>query len=396
MNQVSYGNREPLASSLSPRLDLNRAKAPRSPKARRRLGGALALLAFCLGLTLSRAEAAEPEAGAAALSHPAPSPRGVQDLVVRGIYVQQLTAQNPRRLQYLIDKALKTGLNTFVVDVWGRSARYAEGVKAIQAAGLSYVPRVTIFPDGATPEQVDDPGLLEKRWRLIDYALSLGAKDVQLDYIRFSSRNSASPDNAGKILQVLRFFRKRLEERGARLQIDVFGEVSYGPSIRIGQDMRRFAPELDAVCPMLYPSHFEPYLETAKTPYETVHGALTALAGQTEANPLPVYAYIEHFNYRYPMTDPERAKYLESQLQAVLDSGAQGFYVWSAGNYYDILFNLLGQGALAQRKAPAQAPARPELAREDTTSGKAPDMASSVSFGPPMGPHLASGAAQLD
>jgi hypothetical protein len=188
--------------------------------------------------------------------------------------------------------------------------------------------------------------LLEKRWRLVDYALRLGATDIQLDYIRFSSRNRAAPENADKILEVVRFFRQRVQARGARLQIDVFGEVSYGPSERIGQDMRRFAPELDAVCPMLYPSHFEPYKETAITPYQTVYGALTALTRQTRANPLPMYAYIEHFNYRYPMSDVERTEYLDAQLQAVLDSRAQGFYVWSVGNHYDLLFKLLERRAL--------------------------------------------------
>jgi putative glycosyl hydrolase protein len=266
--------------------------------------------------------------------------------VVRGIYVQQTTALDAPKLGYLIDNALKVGLNTLVVDLWGRSPGYAAAIKTIQNAGLRYVPRITIFPDGATPEQVADQQLLEKRWRLVDYALRLGASDIQLDYIRFSSRNRAAPENADKILEVVRFFRQRVQARGARLQIDIFGEVSYGPSERIGQDARRFAPELDAVCPMLYPSHFEPYKETAITPYQTVYGALTALTRQTRANPLPVYAYIEHFNYRYPMSDVERTEYLDAQLQAVLDSRAQGFYVWSVGNHYDLLFKLLERRAL--------------------------------------------------
>jgi hypothetical protein len=269
---------------------------------------------------------------------------------VRGIYVQQTTALDAAKLGYLIENAVKAGLNTLVVDLWGRSAGYATAIKSIQDAGLRYVPRITIFPDGATPEQVGDQQLLEKRWRLVDYALRLGANDIQLDYIRFSSRHRAAPENADKILEVVRFFRQRVQARGARLQIDVFGEVSYGPSERIGQDMRRFAPELDAVCPMLYPSHFEPYKETAVTPYQTVFGALTALARQTRANPLPVYAYIEHFNYRYPMSDVERTAYLDAQLQAVLDSRAQGFYVWSVGNHYDLLFKLLERRALAPRE----------------------------------------------
>jgi putative glycosyl hydrolase protein len=302
-------------------------------------------LALALGLGASATALAESSATSAPPRAELAAPRSEESLAVRGIYLQQLTVQDERRLPELIDRAKAVGLNTFVVDLWRRSPEYATAVATLQKAGLRYVPRVTIFPDGARPEQIANRALLEKRWRLVDYALGLGAKDIQLDYIRFSSRNPPSAENAGKVLEVLRFFRERIQQRGARLQIDVFGEVSYAPSLRIGQDMRVFAPALDAVCPMLYPSHFEPYRETAKAPYETVHGAILALERQTQGSPLPIYPYIEHFNYRHRMTEAERATYFEAQLQAVLDSSAQGFYIWSVGNFYDIPFAVLERRA---------------------------------------------------
>jgi putative glycosyl hydrolase protein len=380
MIELSRGKRRPSAIPLLLRATLTR------PAALMR-SAALCLSVLCLALCLSTsALAAE-----ASPAHPATAvaaPRRVQDLSVRGIYVQQPTALDAGKLRYLIDNALKVGLNTFVVDLWARSPGYAEAVKTIQTAGLSYVPRITLFPGGASPEQVNDQQLLEKRWRLVDYALKLGAKDIQLDYIRFSSRNVESEHNADKILEIVRFFRQRIAQRGARLQIDVFGEVSYGPSMRIGQDMRRFAPELDAVCPMLYPSHFEPYKETAKVPYQTVHGALLAMARQTKANPLPMYAYIEGFNYRYKMTDAERTEYLDAQVQAVLDSAARGFYVWSVGNYYDILFNVLTRRGL-QRSDGAP---MPDMVSGASSSGRAVGLP----MGPPLAPELGAGPAPAD
>lgn len=287
---------------------------------------------------------------------PAPAARSEESLAVRGIYLQQGTVQDGQRLRELIDRSKAAGFNTFVVDLWRRSPAYAQAVETIKAAGLHYVPRITMFPDGASREQVEDQELIARRWRLVDYALKLGAQDVQLDYIRFSSKNRPSPDNAGKVAEVIRLFRQRVQQRGARLQIDVFGEVSYGPSLRIGQDMRLFAPELDAVCPMLYPSHFEPYRDTAKAPYETVHGAILALERQIKAHPIPIYPFIEHFNYRYKMDDVERAAYFEAQLEAVLNSGARGFYIWSVGNHYDIPFAVLerrAQSRAGQRLTPA-------------------------------------------
>ncbi|HTV18033.1 MAG TPA: putative glycoside hydrolase [Polyangiaceae bacterium] len=327
-----------LSTQQSPRID------------RRRFGKALglSLAPWALGVAPgamrdARAEAApEPVLPPQPLEAPPParyprmSQRTEDSLTVKGIYVQQTTAIDPARLRELIEKGKRGGFTTFVVDLWRRSPEYNKAIETILAAGLRYVPRVTIFPDGARREQIDDYGLLGHRAKLIEHAIKLGATDVQIDYIRFSSRNTPSPENANKVRDVIRFFRDRVQQRGAKLQIDIFGEVSYGPSLRIGQDIRVFAPELDAVCPMLYPSHFEPYKETAKTPYETVHGAILGLERQIKAHPIPIYPYIEHFNYRYRMSDEQRAVYFEAQLEAVLNSSAQGFYIWSVGNYYDI------------------------------------------------------------
>jgi hypothetical protein len=144
--------------------------------------------------------------------------------------------------------------------------------------------------------------------------------------------------------------------------------VAFGPSLRIGQDIGHFAPDIDAVCPMLYPSHFEPYVERARAPYETVHSALLALKRQTRRHPVPIYAYIEPFNFRYEMTDAERVRYVEAQLDAVIDAGAHGYYVWSVGNHYDLLFQMLQE----------------RRARGDAPSGDAP--APTAGFGPPPPP----------
>ena len=358
----------PLSSSTSTSTSASTSKSTRSaevPSPRRRWGRWGRLVAGLGVLSTTWALALGSSAHATELAQASPEPlpvpgraerksqRSEDSLAVKGIYVQQLTAQDPSRLRELIDKAKKAGFNTFVVDLWRRSPKYVKAIETIKAAGLHYVPRVTIFPDGARREQIDDRSLREHRARLLEYAIDLGATDVQLDYIRFSSRNLPSPENSSKVREVLRFFRERVQKRGARLQIDIFGEVSYGPSLRIGQDMRVFAPEIDAVCPMLYPSHFEPYKETAKIPYETVHGAILALERQIKASPIPIYPYIEHFNYRYRMSDEARAAYFEAQLEAVLNSSSQGFYIWSVGNFYDIPFAVLERRA---RERGQQAP----------------------------------------
>jgi hypothetical protein len=260
---------------------------------------------------------------------------------IQGIYLQQYTAQDPKRLDRLINTSLEVGVNTMVVDLDRPSPNYKKAIQRIHDHGIRYVPRITMFPHGGNHEQVSSQAYWEQRWKLAKYALDIGAKDIQLDYIRYSSKSEASPNNAINIREVLRFFKKRVNEQGGRLQIDVFGEVSHGPSLHIGQDMRLFANEIDAVCPMVYPSHYEPYEERALLPYETVFDSLTALKKQMGEQQVPVLAYIELFNYRFPMNSAERVKYIRAQLRAVREADAEGWLAWSAGNRYDLLFDIL-------------------------------------------------------
>ena len=264
-----------------------------------------------------------------------------QPFQIQGIYLQQYTAQDPKRLDRLLNTSLEVGVNTMVVDLDRPSPNYKKAIQRIQDRGIRYVPRITMFPHGGNHEQVSSQAYWEQRWKLAKYALDIGAKDIQLDYIRYSSKSEASPNNAINIREVLRFFKKRVNEHGAHLQIDVFGEVSHGPSLHIGQDMRLFANEIDAVCPMVYPSHYEPYEERALLPYETVFDSLTALKKQMGDQQVPVLAYIELFNYRFPMNATERVKYIRAQLRAVRAADAEGWLAWSAGNRYDLLFDIL-------------------------------------------------------
>ena len=56
-----------------------------------------------------------------------------------------------------------------------------------------------------------------------------------------------------------------------------------------------------------------------------------------------VLAYIELFNFRHKMNTVERVKYIRAQLRAVREVQAEGWLAWSAGNHYDLLFEILRQ-----------------------------------------------------
>ena len=162
------------------------------------------------------------------------------------------------------------------------------------------------------------------------------------DYIRFNTGVAPSPRNADKINSIIAWFEKQVHHRGVKLQIDVFGETSYKPSLSIGQNVKEFAPSVDSISPMLYPSHWDPYVWHSQHPYDTVYNSLKALQRQfSNRVPVPVVAFIETSNYRYHIDGQERLDYIHAQLRAVEDAGIDGWYAWSANNYYNGLFRVL-------------------------------------------------------
>jgi hypothetical protein len=273
--------------------------------------------------------------------------------VAKGIYITSGTARSTKTMKYLIKRSKATGINTFVIDVYGRNKKYSKNIAMVKQAGIRYVARVVVFPYGARHHQVKSRKIWEKRWKWAKYAVSLGADAIQLDYIRYHRKTQSSINNEKNIDRVIRFFRHRLKDTGVKLQIDIFGVAAHRPTRTIGQNVQLFAPSLDAINPMVYPSHYEPYRHHAVRPYETVFDSVSALKKQLHQYPnVKINAFIEISNYRYKMGYAAKQKYLKAQMKAAMKAGANGWYVWSANNHYKILFNLLDKKKrhISQRK----------------------------------------------
>lgn len=260
----------------------------------------------------------------------------------QGIYIHQGTMENTQYLQYLITKSKEVGINTFVVDFNHLTRHYQENVNLIKQNGIKYIARVVVFDDGGSSAQVLSESYWEKRYQLVQKAIQLGAQEIQLDYIRYSSKQPPSPKNAQDIHRVIKWFKTKLVAQNIPLQIDVFGISCFGDSKYIGQSITLFSDTVDAVCPMVYPSHYEPYRQYAKMPYYAVHSSLRALEKQFKGKvPIKVYPFIEIYNYRYPLSQTEKLDYLAEELKAVNDSATDGWYVWNIHNNYDNLFLVL-------------------------------------------------------
>jgi hypothetical protein len=265
------------------------------------------------------------------------------DQSVKGIYINQGTVENSAYLKQLIEQSKSVGINTFVIDLEKVTRNYEKQVKMVKDNGIRYVARVVVFPDGGKSHQIKSKAYWEKRYALIDSAINFGADEIQLDYIRYSSKQPSSPQNAKDVKEVIQWFKQKVAARNVPLQIDIFGEVSFKESPRIGQNIKLFADSIDSVCPMVYPSHYAPYQKHSKEPYKTVSTSLEALKKQfaDQKPPFKLIPYVEASNYHYKMSSAQKSLYVLSQIKAAEDADADGWFVWSPGNVYDHLFNAL-------------------------------------------------------
>lgn len=260
----------------------------------------------------------------------------------RGIYLTQSTEQNSAKLNALIQKAKQYNIDTFVIDVNIPSKIYAKNISKILASGIHYVARIVIFPHGGTHAQVTNREIWAKRLKLAKYAVGLGASAIQLDYIRYRAEYPPNTAKAKRILTVVQYFKDELRPHNVSLQMDIFGIASLKPAHTIGQDPQELAGVVNTFCPMVYPSHFEPFREHAVRPYETIADSVKALKNQLVNHPnTSIITYIELFNYRYKLSHEARLRYIAAQMKASRESGANGWYVWSATNYYSPLFEVL-------------------------------------------------------
>lgn len=261
---------------------------------------------------------------------------------IKGIYVTQWNLENTPFLVYLIKHAKAAGINTFVVDLVIPSRRYQRNIALLRQNNINYVARIIMFPHGGNSATIKNPDFWQRKYRLVQQAVAMGASQIQLDYIRYSSKQRPSSENAQDIFTIIRWYKNKLAYYNVPLQIDVFGETSFGESKNIGQNLQLFSHAVDAVCPMVYPSHYTPFPEHFSHPYETVYDSLRSIREQFGRQlPFRLVAYIELTNYHFRMSHAKTLEYIKAQMEAVDAAGADGWYAWSPHNRYDNLFRIL-------------------------------------------------------
>lgn len=262
-----------------------------------------------------------------------------------GLYISWWTMQYPARLNKLVQEAKTHQFNTFVCDFRKETPAVVQSLKNIKAAGYYAIARIVVFEEGigASYAVAQNAEHLKEVYALSKRAQELGFDEIQFDYIRFSDRGSADPKKKEIITNILK---EASAEIQIPLQIDIFGSVAYQPHPIIGQDLRLMKEHITAVCPMLYPSHFDNDRMRMGNPYTTMlEGSLQAKAKVADRN-VRVIPYIQGFPMRMSWAGLSLKDYIKAQIKAVEDAGTAGFFVWHAANDYAATFAAVDEHGL--------------------------------------------------
>lgn len=256
---------------------------------------------------------------------------------VRGIYVSGPMA-GTAGMDELIRLVDETELNALVIDVKnddgyltcdlnvpfaeqiGAEKHYVKDMPALirkcKEKGIYLIARIVAFKDPVLAEAMPELSLHKTdgsifydksglawvnpyRTEVWDYLVSVGAAAVQLgfdevqfDYVRFSTDSGMKQVDFGSSAQgktkmdaitgFTEYASEKLHDMGAAVSADVYGVVidSRIDQEIVGQDYAEMCRSLDAISPMVYPSHYGPYNYNIPIPdaqpYDTVLAAMQA------------------------------------------------------------------------------------------------------------------------
>lgn len=291
---------------------------------------------------------------------------------VRALRVSKYVAMMPEEFEALLDLAESTIVNTLIFDTKDESGSvlYETGVakanelgavephydpqEAIAAAhdrGLYAITRLVTFEDRVWVANDPAAKLIgawadptnQDNWEyplaLAVEACELGFDEVQFDYVRFPAGETGAAfnargtiDQAGRVGTIESFLteaRRRLHPMGCAVSAAIFGIVMSSPTDEgIGQRPEELSTQLDAVSPMIYPSHYSDGFLGFSNPNDHP-AAVTAYAldqgGPRLAHPSLLRPWLQAFYYNGAQV---QAGILEAERRGM------GWLLWNAGGNY--------------------------------------------------------------
>jgi hypothetical protein len=185
---------------------------------------------------------------------------------------------------------------------------------------------------------------------IAEQAAKLGFDEIQFDYVRFPSdciggslvysKESNAENRVAAIAGFLEAASGRLRPLGAFVAADTFGwTVLRQDDLGIGQVIEHFAPHLDYLSPMVYPSTWgEGSLGLeypAAAPYDIVYASVSRGVARMELFPgIQVRPWLQDFNDYGLQKLTYGASQVLTQIEAAEDAGANGYMLWNARAVY--------------------------------------------------------------
>jgi hypothetical protein len=173
-------------------------------------------------------------------------------------------------------------------------------------------------------------------------AAKAGFDEIQLDYVRFPSdgdltlmRFAAESGEAKTwtIARYVHFMSTRLHKLNVRVSIDLFG-LSASRELGVGQKPARLARYVDAVSPMVYPSHYTPgelgIADPNGSPGPTVSASLSDFRRALRGTHARLVPWLQDFS----LGRTYRAADVQDQIQAARYWHSAGFLLWNARGIY--------------------------------------------------------------
>ena len=305
---------------------------------------------------------------------------------VKGMHLSQFVSGSQILKERVDDLLTNTELNAVVIDVKeidgiycmkgimnniaysSKIPDFSKYVQQLKEKGVYTIARIVVFRDNILPRKRPDlavktpEGEIWQDYKKItwlnpykqevrdytldvcDKAVELGFDEIQFDYIRFPSdgrikncrygvaHSSITASNA--IVEFLKQAKERLEPKGVKISIDVFGlTTTEKGDMGIGQRIVEMTKYVDYVSPMVYPSHYPNGCygipNPNKEPYRTVY---LALAGGIKRLPVEkLRPWIQDFSMRGVQYGPEE---IIAQIQACFDVDVKTWLLWNAACKY--------------------------------------------------------------